>query len=361
MANYKQRLTADLDRWIAAGHVAAEKRQHILDSVPDPRRLDAASALAWVGGVLLGIAIIAFIAANWEGMSRLVRFVCVLSVFAAAIAAAAWTTHRGQTGAANGLLAFASIVFAAAIGLTGQIFDIAGDPRAALYTAGVAAALLSAAGRSTGAAIAALVLIGCADFQGIDFRTDEGFDMPGLVIAAPLGAWAALRWGSTPLAHVAALGIIYSFAWFAFRSEPSAGSLLFLCIWLAALAAGARWLRGEGREFASVFYGWFAWAALMFFALAGYARFDGGGFTDDGLGVLHRLVWLVLSGAVIALGRFDRHNLVTTSGILSIVGAIAALLMDLGLDLMTAAAIFFVGAILALLFGLALRRKEKTS
>lgn len=41
-------------------------------------------------------------------------------------------------------------------------------------------------------------------------------------------------------------------------------------------------------------------------------------------------------------------------------GAVAALLTDLGLDLMSAAAVFFICALAALFAGLMLRRKEST-
>ena len=64
MAAYKDKVRQDLDRWIASGLVAPDKREAILATLPDARRLDAATALAWVGATLLGIAIIAFIAAR---------------------------------------------------------------------------------------------------------------------------------------------------------------------------------------------------------------------------------------------------------------------------------------------------------
>ena len=55
MAAYKDRVKQDLDRWIASGLVDAGKRDAILATLPETRRMDAATALAWVGGVLLGL------------------------------------------------------------------------------------------------------------------------------------------------------------------------------------------------------------------------------------------------------------------------------------------------------------------
>ncbi len=84
MTSYRRRLESDLDQWIASGLVATENREAILASVPQGRRLDAATALAAIGAFLAGAAIIAFIAANWGAIPRLVRFAMILGAFLAA-------------------------------------------------------------------------------------------------------------------------------------------------------------------------------------------------------------------------------------------------------------------------------------
>jgi uncharacterized membrane protein len=143
MTAYKDRVKQDLDRWVAAGLVPEDRRAAILDTIPEARRLDASTALAWVGGVLLGIAVIAFVAANWDGMAKLARFAILLTAFLAFSAGGAWAAHTERSLTSNMLLMIAALVFAASIGLTGQIFDIAGDPRSASYAAGVAGLALA--------------------------------------------------------------------------------------------------------------------------------------------------------------------------------------------------------------------------
>jgi uncharacterized membrane protein len=356
MVGYKDRVTEDLDRWIGAGLVSSDKRDAILATLPETRRLDAATALAWVGGVLLGIAVIAFIAANWDGLPKLARFALLLTAFAAFAGGGAWSAYKERPIVSNIALTIAALVFSASIGLTGQIFDLAGDPRTAAYATGIAGLALGMAGRSSGATIVGMIFIAFGDIAERTWFSGIDTDTPWMLAAAPLGAFLALRWSSAPLAHVSALALIYCFAWFAARFDhPAAGVLLFLAIGQGAMAALARWLTQQGRAFASVFYGWFAWAALMFFALAGYAPWFGAE-TGDG-GVLHRLVWLAASGGLIALGRFDRHLLVTAIGVLSFIAAICALLRDLGLDLLAAAGVFLVCAVAALIAGLMLRRR----
>lgn len=355
MASYRDKVKADLDRWISAGLVPADNRAAILESIPKGARLDAATALAWVGGLLLGIAVIAFVAANWDTLSRVGRFALVLGAFAIAAGGGAWAAHKNRPVLANIALMLAALIFAAAIALTGQIFDIAGDERAALYASGIAGMALALAGRSTGAAAASLVLFGLGDFQGFEFFNQAALDLPWLIVAAPLGIYLALRWSSATLAHIAAIGVLVALFWFAMRFENDAALALLFSIALAGMAAAARWLARQDKAHASIIYGWAAWGALMFFAIAGYADAWSGG---QNWGVVHRIAWLTAAGGLIALGRHDSHGLVTTVGVLGMLGAIACLLADLGLDLMTAAGIFLLCALIALVGGLLLRRSK---
>jgi uncharacterized membrane protein len=357
MASYRDRVKQDLDRWIGAGLVDAGKRDAILAALPETQRLDAATALGWVAGVLFGVAVIAFIDANWSAIPRLPRFAIVLGAFLAFAAASAWSSAKRPL-LANILLMITALLFAAAIGLTGQIFDIAGNPRSASYGAGLAAFALALAGRSTGAAAVGLLLIGLGDFAQHDWFGGGDADVPWMLFAAPLGAFLALRWGSAPLAHLASLAAIYCFSWFAARTHADAGVFLMLSISLGGMAAAARWQYTRARPFAGVFYSWFASGALLFFVIAGYIPLFGG---KDGLlaGAAHRFVWLALSGALLALGRVDRQLALSVVAILSTIAAALALMTDLGLNLLTAAGIFALCAIVAMVAGLALRGKAK--
>lgn len=358
MPAYRERVRADLDRWISSGLVAPENRESILATLPETRRLDAATAMAWLGAVLLGVALMSFVAANWDGMTRIGRFLVILGIFFGFAGAGAWAAHRERPLLTNIFVMIAALTFAAAVGLVGQIFDISGDTRAAFYGAGLAAFGLAFAGRSTGAATVALVLIGLGDFAEHEWFSGLDADAPWMLIAAPLGAYLALRWSSAALAHVSALGVIYCVTWFAARTHAEAGVFLFISVVMGVFAFGGRWLFLQERPFASLFYGWFAWAALTFFAFAGYLP----GFGDDGsqnAGLAHRVVWIAASGGLIALGRLDRHAIVTAIGVLSFIGAIIATLSDLGLNLLLSTGVFLVCAIAAMIAGLALRKKAK--
>lgn len=346
MAGYRDRLEVDLERWIAEGLIDPDKRDFILADVGEPRRLDAATALAFVGLALLGLAVVAFVASNWNGIPRVFRFGLILLAFGAAVGGAAWASARGRKVTRNALLTLAAFIFAAAVGLTGQIFDIAGDPRASLYGSGLAAALLAVAGRSTGAAAAALVLIGAADLSD-EAGTGWTWQLP----AAAIGLLLAWAWRSAVLAQAASIGLLVGAGRFALASGDPERVALALSFLFMLLAVGARWAaaREEGVTAATV-YGWAGWGALGFFALTG---------SDQVLdGVPHRLGLLLLAGGAVALGRHDRHGMVTAGGVLAFIGAVSAILFDLGLRLEAAAGLFLACSVLALLGGWLLRGRR---
>ncbi|MEO8114511.1 MAG: DUF2157 domain-containing protein, partial [Phenylobacterium sp.] len=330
-----------------AGLVPAESRAAILASVPDQRRLAAATALAAIGAFLLGAAVIAFIAANWGAIPRLVRFAMILAAFLATACGAAWGAGRDRQVLKNVLLSVSALIFAAAIGLTGQIFDIAGDPVAAFRGAGLAAVLLALAGRSPWAAAAGLFFLALGD-RSQPFNQD-GFGW--LLLAAPLALPLALLWRSTALAHAAGLAMLLAPLSLPdeLRITPEARFLLIAAAF-AGLAAGARWLRGRFPGTASAVYDWFVFGALIYFGAAGVGA--------GSLGVGHSVAWLALAAATVALGRHDAHGPVTAAGVLSLFAAGAALLFDLGVGLLTAAAVFAGCALAALVVAVFLRRSR---
>jgi uncharacterized membrane protein len=351
MASYKERLERDLDRWIEQGLAPAENRAAMLNSVPEGARLDAATALAWVGGVLAGVALIAFVAANWDALPRFAQFALVLGLYGGSAGAGAWLSRAGRPNAANGLLTFAALAFAAAIGLTGQIFDIAGDERGALFAAGVGAGALALAGRSSGAAITAVWLIAAGDFAGLrNFDNPTRDDFAGLFLAAPAAAALAARWKSVPLAHAAALGLVAAAVWLGVDLHAPPAGLIGLAVALGLLAAGGRWLRERGAAVGGAFYGWLAYGATAFYLVAGIDL-------HQPYTIAHRAGWLVLGGALVALGRRDRAGAITALGVLGLMIGISVVMYDLGLGLMTASAVFFGAAIVAAVAGLALRRR----
>ncbi len=351
MAGYRRRLERDLEGWIDAGLVPAENRAAILASVGEGRRLDAATVLGVIGGLMAGVAVIAFVAANWSAIPRIARFVLILAAFLGAAGAAAWAGARGRPVTGQVLLSVAALVFAAAIGLTGQIFDIVGDPQAALRAAGLAAVLLALAGASPWPAAIGLLFLGLGDFAGRSFFDGREPAIGWLVLAAPLAGAAALRWRSTPLAHAAGLAAIAAVSTLGvtFRSQAELTFLAASGV-LALAAAGLRRARDRFEAPAGVLYGWCVWGALIWFGVSG--------FGDALKGVGHSIAWLALSAAVVVLGRHERGAAVTAAGVIGLFAAGATLLFNLGVGLLTSAAVFGGLAVVALGIAFALRGRR---
>jgi len=353
--DYRDRVAADLDRWIADGLVAPGNREAILGSLPSRRRLDAVTALIWVAGVLLGLAVIAFIAANWDGIPRLVRFGLLIGGFLAAAVAAAVASRRGRVVGSDVLLTVAALVFAAAIGLTGQIFDLTGDPPAVPYGAGAAAIALGLVGASRGslAVGVAAVLIG-------DSMVGTGsWPLPVSIIVAPLALVVALRWHSAVVAHVASIATLGALFWLTLRHDIGGWALIGLAVAVAAAAAVVEVVgRRVGEStipaaLARIPVSWFVFGALAFFVAGGYTDV----FDDNTvLGLCHRVAWIAISAGLIAYGRFDRQPVLTALGVVSLIVTCCALLHDLGLNLIVISLVFLGCSLVALVAGLVLRR-----
>lgn len=411
MASYKDRLTRDLDNWIAGGLVPLASRATILSSIETRRAPDTANALAYIGAGLLGLAVIAFVAANWSGIPRVGRYGLVSALFLAAALGAAWSAARQWINAANALLALAALAFAADIGLTGQIFDLSGDPQTALYGAAAAALLLAFAGRSSAAALVALGLAALGDIDGSSWTAPCVLAV-GAVGAVGLAVW----WRSRVLAHGAGAALVLGTAEVLGRIDgsslhPSSFQLLAACAVLAALAFAARRLKRGPRapDIAAVLYPWLAAGALLFFAAAGADAKGGWSFAhrvamiaatagvillgrrDESAGlqivgwigfwmttlaigveadadgpfklalqIAHRVVCLAGASAMIVQGRTDNRGWLTGLGVVSMLASVSLILSDFGLSLMAAAGVFAISALIALAIGLILRQRSRT-
>ncbi len=126
---YRKRLSADLPAWRDAGWVTPEGLNSILLSVQNRRHqaYSLASILGVLGAILLGLGVIAFIGANWEGVPRGLRLGLIALALIVAYGTAFALERAGLRAFAEAASLAAGLVFAAAIALIGQTFHLAGD------------------------------------------------------------------------------------------------------------------------------------------------------------------------------------------------------------------------------------------
>src|SRR5262245_14909701 len=117
---YRQRLEADLARWEADGVIGASAAAAIRGTLrPVEQALTVATVVAIVGGLLIGAAFLAFIAANWTAIPRPQRFGLLLAGIAGASAIGAWADRSERPYIADLCAAVGCIIFGASIALVG--------------------------------------------------------------------------------------------------------------------------------------------------------------------------------------------------------------------------------------------------
>jgi hypothetical protein len=143
---FAEQLARECESWVADGLVTAEQAAAIRARYAEPEdaRSRTAAALSVVGAVVVGVGVIAFFAANWDGIPKPLRLVLLVAGIALAYLAAYELRDRRGTfphvGAALYLLG--AILFGSALFLVGQMYNVeAHDPFALLVWAVGTAAL----------------------------------------------------------------------------------------------------------------------------------------------------------------------------------------------------------------------------
>ena len=293
---YRKRLTADLDRWIARGLVAADNRTAILEDIaPRTPGWTASGAAAILGVVLLAFAAISFIAANWDAIPRLGRFAFILTALWACLAGSGAAFARKNSAAGHALAVLGAALFGAGIALTAQTFNMS-----AFRNTGI---LIWAGGALVTAAIipSRPVLI-LAALLGAFWAGSEAFNpltpdhiwsyAPVWLITAAL-AW---RLKSIIAIHVLALAMLLWSGHLLFASTQDLLSDLqrfaVFAVFSGAAAMGAALLRDRGVFGGGVLAAWLGAGALA----AGF------GLQTESAGASSlSLLYVSLAGAGLAL------------------------------------------------------------
>ncbi len=221
----QRRVLRELPRWIAEGWIDEAGAAAIRDDFA--RRAggrDLVALLGLLGGLLLGLGALLFVAAHWAELSAAARLGLGLAALAA-VHGGAIVAWRGRAGwAVEGLLLVATLLFGADIWLIGQVFNLPPQPPAFFFlwmVAGVATALVWTSSTSALAALA----IGIA-WMVETWDSGSGYDL-GFVAACAVLAWAIARHGWASAGQ---------FLWFALII--AAGSRLGLWDWFFRLDTG---------------------------------------------------------------------------------------------------------------------------
>jgi uncharacterized membrane protein len=238
---YRQRLEADLARWQSDGVISPPVLAAIRAALPPlPAGIHIPVVIAIVGGLLIAAAFLAFVAAHWTELARLLRSTILLAGIVGAHGLGAWFARAGRPVLADLCASVGSIIFGAGVALVGQMYHLGGD-----FAGGM---LLWAAGALAAAAVtgsrgALAVALGAASVWS-SMRVFEALDVPHFSFVAIwlIAGGVTLAWNSRVAAHLVALAALPW--WIAAALQPGLEPSF-------VLAGGAALLFGAGLALAA--------------------------------------------------------------------------------------------------------------
>lgn len=215
--NYRKRLEGDLAAWQGAGLLPGACAEAIRGALgPMPKGPGIATVVGVVGGLLIAAAFLAFIAANWTAIPRVMRFAVLLAGIASANVVGAVLARRGHALLADTAATVSAIIFGAAIALVGQMYHIAGDFAGGLMLWAIGAFVGAALTGSRGA-LAVGLGAACAwsEMRQIEMQIPVHFAFLVPVLAA---AGLALAWRSSVARHLAVIALL---AWWVINAATN--------------------------------------------------------------------------------------------------------------------------------------------
>jgi uncharacterized membrane protein len=267
---YRQRLEADLAQWEADGVITPAAFAAIRVALPPlAPGINIPVVVAMVGGLLIAAAFLAFVAAHWMDIARLLRVAILLAGIVGAHGLGAWFARAGRPALADLCASVGSIIFGAGVALVGQMYHLGGDFAGGMLLWAMGALAAAALTGSRGALAVALV----AASVWSNMRAFEiGVPHFSYVVIWLIAASLTLAWNSRVAAHLVALSV---FPWWLAAAlqrgpEPSfvlADGAALLFGGGLALAA-APWRRASSAGVVLSIYGAFSLAGVAILEVA---------------------------------------------------------------------------------------------
>ena len=233
---YRQRLEADLARWQGDGLIAPATVAAIRGALPPlAPGINISVVVGIVGGLLIAAAFLAFVAAHWIEIARLMRLAILLVGIVTAHGLGAWFARTGRPVLADLCAGVGAIVFGAGIALVGQMYHLGGDFAGGMLLWAIGSLAAAALTGSRGAL--AVALVAASIWSCV--RVGELPELPHFEFVAVwvIAAGLALAWNSRVAAHLVAAAALPW--WIAAAIQPGAEASLIL-------ADGAALLFGAG-------------------------------------------------------------------------------------------------------------------
>jgi uncharacterized membrane protein len=240
MWSYRKRIERDLPRWREAGWVTPEGEAAIRRDVEQGvRTLGLANSLAILSAVLIGFAVMSFVASNWQDMPRVVRLGMLLVSLWASYGLANLLARRGMTGFAHAAILLGVGIFGGSIMLISQMYHMDGNVADAILFWAAGSLLAGVGLRSNPALALAMILVAVwGTMEALRLNTVFWlFLVPWAIVAA---AFYWQRW--RPGIHLAGLALTGFVVSLGYRLNDGHAHGLVVAAGLAVMAAS---LAGE--------------------------------------------------------------------------------------------------------------------
>lgn len=128
-------------RWIDKGIITPEQHRQILELYGEKKR--AVGLVPLLGGLLVGLGILSFVAANWQAIPQLLRLLLLIVVMTGCYGAGETLRKKGQEKTGIAFTGLGLICFGAGIVLTAQMFHLEAYDAASWIVGGTAGLLLT--------------------------------------------------------------------------------------------------------------------------------------------------------------------------------------------------------------------------
>lgn len=253
MATYSARVKKDIARWVEQGLISAATADALSRDVEanERRSLSFGSILAILAAILFGAAILLIVAANWEGIPRLVRVGLLFGLILASYVGGALLKLSQHEAFGEALWLVGAAAFGGSIALTGQMYHLAGDEAQAVLTWCLGTGLAAAALRSGPLTVAAVGLAAAWLFlAGFEIWRDS--PVPHLFVALAAVLWLISYWTQSKAArHLILLSLIGYVILVAVRQDTVTVAVA-LAVVSAVLFALAVWLPAQAEAVARI-------------------------------------------------------------------------------------------------------------
>ena len=274
--SFRDVLGGEAEKWVAEGLITADQaaalrgRYEASGAAQAESRSRAASVLAVIGAIAVGVGVLGFIAANWDGISHGLRLALLTLAISGAYAGAYHFRERTRSHPHIGevLYLLGVLLFGASLFLVGQMYNVeAHDPLALLIwaAAAVSVAIVVRSRPITWAAL--LIFSGWIGFEAGTAIDDSDYDVSTLPVIAVLYGGTLYGLGTAGVTRIRD-------AWFVETGFAPAARRLGLLLAVSGLfvftfAGATDELGGSARELSGGFAAGLGVLAVL--ALAGAA------------------------------------------------------------------------------------------